>query len=1050
MLNNKLFDFEIKNNLKISTSKNEIYNQLLLYIFFSCKKDLLLVVQNYSEVSYLYRELKNYTKNVYAFPDDDYITKKAIASSPELLLMRMELFNHLSSSENKIVIIQLNSFLRKYSSPDLFKSKQIVIEKGMEFPREQLIKKLIDIGYKKESLVSCTGEISVRGYVVDIFPIQSDKPVRIEFFDDVIEDIKYFDDQTQISTTIINSLIINPMKDEFGDDNYKITDYFENYLVVYENYSQLLNQEMQVLQQIKSFEGNINEIFKIKNFSDDNNIYIDLINSVGNYDYTFIAQETIKIYDNNMKKYDVLHADNAYLCTTDEKLIKKLGENNINLIPEEINNGFIYNENIYYSKNDFEKNKITQHQLSNYKYGKKITDLDKLKIGDYVVHYSCGIGIYRGITTIEKNNVKRDYILIEYKGNDKLYLTLDNIDKLYKYSSGDVSKPVINKLGGQEWKKTKKRLKEKIIEIRNELINIYQKRNQSTITPFEKDTELQYLFENDFEYEPTIDQLKCVEEIKKDLESSKPMDRLLCGDVGYGKTEVIFRAMFKTVLNNKQVFYLCPTTLLSTQQYLLAEKRFSKYGIKVAILNRHTLPKDEKRILQEVKEGKIDILFGTHRLLSGDVNAKDLGLFVIDEEQKFGVIHKEKIKKLKSNVHVLSVSATPIPRSLQMSLSGIRDLSLITTPPKDRVPVQTYVIYYDDYIIRSIVLKEIERGGQVFIVYNKVESIDIFTNKIHSIIPEISITYAHGQMERNKIQDIIQSFIDKKYDCLVSTTIIENGIDIPNANTIIIIDSDKFGLSQLYQMKGRVGRGTNIGYAYLVYDKYKILNETAQKRLEAIKEFTDLGSGYKIAMRDLSIRGAGDLLGKEQAGFIDSIGVNMYLDIINGTLSDEYFTENEIVKEDSSYLISDVEKHIDDIYTTEDELKIELHQKISAVSSREELENLINEIRDRFGLIDEKLIDYIYNEYLENLLNTLKIHIFTNNNIKITIILQKEIYEKINVENLFIESMKISSKYSFQYKNDKIYISLIKNNLEKLYIYYLIELLEYIKKDLKF
>ena len=1049
MLYNKLFDFKIKNDLKISTSKNEIYNQLLLYIFFSCKKNLLLVVQNYSEVSYLYRELKNYTKNVYAFPDDDYITKKAIASSPELLLMRMELFNNLSSKENKIVLIQLNSFLRKYSSPNIFKSKQIVLKKGLEIKRNYLIEKLLNIGYKKESIVTCTGELSIRGYVVDVFPIQSEKPIRIEFFDDIIEEIKYFDEQTQMSISDIHSFIVNPMIDEFGDTNYKITDYFDNYLLVYENYSQLLNQEEQILKQVMSFEDSTNEIFRLSNFSSEEKINIDLINTMGNYDYNFIAESTYKRYGNDNKKFEVLNQKDTYLCTTDTKYVKNINNKKINIIETDINNGFIYNGICFYSKNDFEKNKIKYSGLIHYKYGKKITDLDKLKVGDYVVYYSCGIGIYKGITTIEKNNVKRDYILIEYKGNDKLYLTLDNIDKLYKYSSGDTAKPVLNKLGGQEWKKTKKRLKEKIIEIRNELINIYKKRNQSSIKPFGSDSQLQNMFENEFEYEPTVDQLKCVEEIKKDLESSKPMDRLLCGDVGYGKTEVIFRSIFKTVLNNKQVFYLCPTTLLSNQQYLLAEKRFTKYGINVAILNRHTLPKVEKRILEEVKEGKIDILFGTHRLLSGDVIPKDLGLFVIDEEQKFGVIHKEKIKKLKANVHVLSVSATPIPRSLQMSLSGIRDLSIITTPPKDRVPVQTYVIYYDDYIIRSIIMKEIERGGQVFIVYNKVESIDTFTNRIHGIIPEINITYAHGQMEKNKIQDIIQSFIEKEYDCLVSTTIIENGIDIPNANTIIIIDSDKFGLSQLYQMKGRVGRGANIGYAYLMYDKNKILNETAQKRLEAIKEFTDLGSGYKIAMRDLSIRGAGDLLGKEQAGFIDSVGVNMYLDIINGTLTDEDFDENENIKEDSSYTISDVEKHIDDIYTTEDELKIELHQKISAVNNKKELESLIQEIKDRFGLIDEKLINYIYNEYLENLLNDLKIHIFTNNNLKITIMLEKELYERINIENLFIEAIKINNKFSFQYKNDRIFISLIKNNLDKLYIYYLIELVETIKKDLK-
>ena len=1048
MLNNKLFNFKIKPNLKINVSKNEIYNQLLLYMFYQSKKNILIVVQNYSEVSYLYRELKNYIKDIYAFPDDDYITKKAIASSPELLLMRMELFNNISSLDKKVVIIQLNSFLRKYSSPNIFKSKQIIIQKDDIFSRDELIKKLYDIGYKMESIVTTTGEFSVRGFVIDVFPIQSEKPIRIEFFDDKIEEIKYFNEQTQLSTSNLINFVINPIKDEFGNDNYKITDYFQDYIIIYENYLQLINQENLIMKQITAFNEDVNGIFRLKNFNNDNNIFIDIVNNFGEYDYKFISEDTFKNYDKEKTKYEFLNKDNAFLCTTDKNFIKKF-DNNINIINENINNGFIYNNNIFYSKNDFEPNKIKTEKINSFKFGKKITNLDKLKEGDYVVYYSCGIGIYRGITTIEKNNIKRDYILIEYKGNDKLYLTLDNIDKLYKYSSKDTAKPIINKLNGVEWKKTKKRLKDKIVQIRNELIEIYKKRNESKIQPFEKDNEIQTLFENDFEYEPTLDQIKCVEEIKKDIESSKPMDRLLCGDVGYGKTEVIFRIMFKTVLNNKQVLYMCPTTLLSSQQYNLALKRFIKYGVNIAILNRHTSQKVEKQVLKNLEEGKIDILFGTHRLLSDDIKPKNLGLFVIDEEQRFGVMYKEKIKKMKSNVHILSVSATPIPRTLQMSLTGIRDLSLITTAPKDRVPVQTYVIYYDDIIIRSIILKEIERGGQIFIVYNKVENIDVFTNKIHGIVPEINITYAHGQMEKNKIQRTIEDFIDKKYDCLVSTTIIENGIDIPNANTIIIIDADKFGLSQLYQMRGRVGRGTNIGYAYLMYDKYKILNETAQKRLETIKEFTDLGSGYKIAYRDLSIRGAGDLLGKEQAGFIDSIGVNMYLDIINGTLTDDDLDDDIQEKEDSVYQILDVDKHVDNNYTNIDELKIELHQKINSVKSNKELNDLINEIKDRFGFIDDKLINYIHNEYLENLLSELNIPIFMNDNYKIIIIIEKNIYEKLNIEKLFITATQINNKFSFQYKNEKIFIKLIKNNLDKLYIYYLLELIEAIKKDLK-
>ncbi len=516
-----------------------------------------------------------------------------------------------------------------------------------------------------------------------------------------------------------------------------------------------------------------------------------------------------------------------------------------------------------------------------------------MEIGDYVVHKTSGIGVYMGITTIMKAGVPMDYILIKYKGDDKLYLPVDKVDSLYKYSSKDGARPVIHKLNSIEWQKTKMRIKKKIHDISNELIKIYKNRSISKVEPFMEDTPEQVIFENEFSYEETPDQLKTTMEIKKDLESSKPMDRLLCGDVGYGKTEVIFRAVFKAVMNNKQVMYLCPTTLLSYQQYVSALSRFKNHAVNIALLNRYTTKKETNSILKDLEEGKIDVIFGTHRLLSGDIKFKDLGLLVIDEEQRFGVMHKEKIKEIKNNVHVLSVSATPIPRSLQMSLIGVRDLSLIETAPVNKLPVQTYVISYDPYILRDVILKEKARGGQSFILYNKVNDMSNIVEGFNKLLPEVTIKYAHGKMNKEQMQDIMYEFTMGKFDVLVSTTIIENGIDIPNANTMIVMDADKFGLSQLYQIRGRVGRGDRQAYSYLMYNKEKVLNETAQKRLDAIKEFTELGSGYKIAMRDLSIRGAGDLLGSEQAGFIDSVGVDMYIELINEELSGKEIEEDK-------------------------------------------------------------------------------------------------------------------------------------------------------------
>ena len=522
------------------------------------------------------------------------------------------------------------------------------------------------------------------------------------------------------------------------------------------------------------------------------------------------------------------------------------------------------------------------------------------------------------------------------------------------------------------------------------------------------------------------------------------MERLLCGDVGYGKTEVIFRAMFKTVMNGYQVAYLCPTTLLSHQQYDSAKERFKNYGINIDIVNRHFTNHQVQEKLKRLKEGKIDIIFGTHRLLSNDVEYKKLGLLVIDEEHRFGVEQKEKIKKLKSNVHVLSVSATPIPRSLQMSLVGIRDLSLIESAPKNRYPVQTYVIEYNEMLIREVILKEVSRSGQAFILYNNINNMSELVEKYKKLIPEVKFCYAHGKMTKDEMQDIVYDFTNKKYDVLVSTTIIENGIDIPNANTIIVIDSDRFGLSQLYQIRGRVGRSDRIAFAYLMYKKEKVLNSVAIKRLEAIKEFTELGSGYKISLRDLAIRGAGDILGKEQAGFIDSVGVNMYMDLINEQVNGIDLDDE---KDDKEVMPIDVETHIGNEYSDESEIIIELHKKINGITNRKELNAVLGEIKDRFGVTNEKLKIYAHEKYIEKLLAITMCKILENDKLKCTIRINKEVFNTLNVENLFIESTKITTKFNFAYKNNTLFITLLKANLERNYLYYIEELLEIIYKQ---
>lgn len=1036
----KLFDFDINAVHKISVSKNEIYNQLLLYIFFTTKKNLLLVVSTLNEATEIYNEIKNYLDEVYLFPEDDFMAKKAIASSPELLYMRANILNKFESESKKIIIVHLNSFIKKLPAPSSYKENRINIKINSEINREDFINKLIKIGYKKESMVYETSDFAVRGFIIDIFPINEENPIRIELFDDTIEKIKYFDPVTQKSIKEIEEIIISPIKDDFDNNNSSIRDYNKDGLVIFHNYNQIINQEKMIQPQLK-YLGMQSEIFKLSKLVNENDLYLDTINN-RNSDIK-IEAEAIDNYNSNKEKFFFdIKTSGGTLYTTNKLLtdeVKKY-DKSIEIENCTLNHGFVYKNNAFFSEFDLYESQNKKELIKGSSLGSKIMSIDSIKPGDYVVHRKSGIGIYMGLTTIEKKGLKRDYLLIQYKGNDKLYMPVEDITKLYKYSSKEGVKPPINKLNSVEWTKTKLRIKERIKNITGELLKIYQARNKATIEPFKKDDEEQMIFESEFGYEETVDQLKASEEIKRDLEKPRPMERLLCGDVGYGKTEVVFRAMFKTVMNGKQVAYLCPTTLLSHQQYDSALRRFKNYGVNIDLINRHFTNKQVQEKLKRLKEGKIDILFGTHRLLSSDVEFKDLGLLVIDEEHRFGVEQKEKIKKLKSNVHVLSVSATPIPRSLQMSLVGIRDLSLIESAPRNRYPVQTYVIEYNDMLIREAILKEMNRNGQSYILYNNITNMDSLAEKYKKLIPEARICYAHGKMSKNEMQDIIYDFTNKKYDVLISTTIIENGIDIPNANTIIVIDSDRFGLSQLYQIRGRVGRGDRIAYAYLMYKKEKVLNSIALKRLEAIKEFTELGSGYKISMRDLAIRGAGDILGKEQAGFIDSVGVSMYMELVNEEINGITINEDE----EREPIPIDIQTHIDKCYTDESDVIIELHKKINGITTRKELNEVLSEIRDRFGMTNKDLEIYAHEKYLEKLLMITNIQLLENDNLKSVLKLRKEVYEDINIEELFVESTKITTKFNFQYKGGSILITLLKATLEKNYIYYLEDLLEVI------
>ena len=711
----------------------------------------------------------------------------------------------------------------------------------------------------------------------------------------------------------------------------------------------------------------------------------------------------------------------------------------------------ILNEDIIFENNN---KKPKPKFKSFYKNATKISHYDELNIGDYVVLYNYGIGIYEGITTRTFGSLKHDYIKVTYKNNAKLYEPLENINSIMKYADKDTIGVKIHNLGDGAWAREKARLRKKIHDISDKLISLYAQRLNSQGFSFPNDSPEQKDFENDFEYEVTKDQEKAIFDVKNDMEKAYPMDRLVCGDVGYGKTEVAIRACFKAVYGGKQVSILAPTTILASQHYNLFKNRMEKYGIRVEQLSRLVSTKNQKIILDDLKKGAIDVVIGTHRLLSDDVIYKDLGLLIIDEEQRFGVSHKEKIKNLKINVDCLTLSATPIPRTLQMSLMGIRDLSMIETPPKNRYPVQTYVLERNDNMISEAINRELIRGGQVFYLYNN--TIDIMDIKAHleRLVPNAKICVGHGKLSKDKLEDVISSFIDKKYDVLLCTTIIESGIDMPDTNTLIVHDADRLGLSQMYQIRGRVGRSNRIAYCYLMYDENKILTKEARTRLDTIKEFNELGSGFKIAMRDLSIRGSGDILGSEQSGFIETVGIDMYKKILdeeiskskNGDENDDIIEEKEEDIIDASLRTPMVSETVSDKYIDNDHERILIHQRIDSIKSIKNLNELEEELIDRFGPISDELYAFMYEKLSMHFAKSFGIYrIIKNEPGKLIYLIDKKkalVYDGVLMfnealrRNILLQTKNDDLRIIFtKYKNDKetfeniaLYFNLILNN----------------------
>ena len=675
----------------------------------------------------------------------------------------------------------------------------------------------------------------------------------------------------------------------------------------------------------------------------------------------------------------------------------------------------------------FGKVNVSKTKYFRFKDAKTLRNFQELNVGDYVVHDSYGIGQYLGIKTLDVKGYHKDYLYVAYAGDDTLYIPVEQFKMIRKYASADGKVPMIHALGSSKWTKAKQKAKNKIDDIADRLIELYAKRMSSPGFAFSKDNELQIDFENQFGYALTADQQRSVDEIKLDMEKPQPMDRLLCGDVGFGKTEVALRGAFKAILDHKQVAFLCPTTILSMQHFKTATERFKNFPVEIALLNRFTSSKEKKRILKEVKEGKIDLLIGTHRILSKDVAFNDLGLLVIDEEQRFGVKQKEKIKEYRETIDVLSLSATPIPRTLQMSLMGIRGLSKIDTPPKNRLPVQTYVVEKNNTLIKQVIERELARDGQVFYLYNRTDQIANVAYKISSTVPNAKVAIGHGQMDKNELEDVMLRFMNKEFNVLICTTIIETGIDIPNANTMIVEDADKFGLAQLYQIRGRVGRSERGAYAYLLYKKDKSIQDDALKRLKAIKEFTELGSGYKIAMRDLSIRGSGDILGGKQAGFIDDIGFEMYMKILQDAINVRMHKDEKPEEEVKNLNVS-VDGYIPDDYVESDYEKLELYQRLDKAKTMSELNSLKAEFDDYYGNLPEAILTLIEKRKLEILSHYSIIEDIKDSGKQLEIIFSPNAFETISGDKLFLLANQLFTKPAFKSLDNKITIKINKHD----------------------
>ena len=961
------------------------------------------VILTYSEqkAREIYEDCRYFDREAVLYQAKDFLFFHADIQGNLLVQQRVRALQALLTKKEVTVITTFDGLMDRLRPLERVKEEILTIGQDSIVEIEALAKKLVRLGYERTGQVEVPGQFAVRGGIVDIFALTEEAPWRIEFWDDEVDSIRSFDVESQRSMENLEEIVIYPAAEPVPgekEEAVSFLDYFDTEETVF-----FLDEPTRLLEKGRTVEKEFEESMAnraergetlpeearllygseeiVARLNRKNCVALCLMEqkapewevkeryqvearSVNPYNNSFeMLVKDLKRW--KREKYSVilmcasgtrakrLAADlqeqelNSFYCEDPDRVVNP---SEIMVVHGSLHRGYEYPliRFAVLSETDIFGRERKKRKKKKVYEGQKIQSFSELKPGDYVVHENHGLGIYRGIEKVEVDKVMKDYIKIEYAKGGNLYILATQLEMIQKYAGSDARKPKLNRLGGSEWTRTKSRVRGAVQEVAKDLVQLYAARQQKDGYAYGPDTVWQTEFEELFPFEETADQQLAIEATKKDMESTKIMDRLICGDVGYGKTEIAIRAAFKAVQENKQVVYLVPTTILAQQHYNTFVQRMKDFPVRVDLLCRFRTPAEQKKTIADLKKGFVDIVIGTHRVLSSDVEFKDLGLLIIDEEQRFGVAHKEKIKKLKENIDVLTLTATPIPRTLHMSLIGIRDMSVLEEAPQDRLPIQTYVMEYDSEMVRAAISRELGRGGQVYYVYNRVNNIAEVTAQIAELVPEANVAFAHGQMKEHELEKIMYDFIAGEIDVLVSTTIIETGLDISNVNTMIIHDADNLGLSQLYQLRGRVGRSSRTAYAFLMYRKDKMLKEVAEKRLGAIREFTELGSGFKIAMRDLEIRGAGNLLGEQQHGHMQAVGYDLYCKMLNEAVKEEKGTA---LPEDSFETMVDMEldAYIPDTYIRNESQKLDIYKRIAGIESREECEDMQDELLDRFG-----------------------------------------------------------------------------------------------------